>query len=165
MTDTASPTPVSPVLDVDPVEALSLWAATCSNTERDITQCKAATDALLGQLSKADIIHERLMGWVSSQMMTVFLNRGYDLAFVEMMFAYDDPRLAEGCVEMLMSALQHIVNVPIQEYIDAYVNRYGESRAILTLKLRWLTMYTNYLDNVTEVERILGILNGTTGVV
>ena len=164
MTDTASPTPVSPVLDVDPVETLALWTATCSNRERSIVECKTVTDAMLVELAKADVVHERLMGWVASQMMTVFINRKHDLAFVEMMFGYDDPRLAEGCVEMLMSALQHIANVPVQDYINAYVERYGENRVILTVKLRWLTMYTNYLDNVAEVERILGVLNGNEAV-
>lgn len=163
MTDTASPTPVSPVLDVNPVETLSIWTATCSNAERNIAECKSATDAMLMELAKADIVHERLMGWVANQMMTVFINRDHDLAFVEMMFTYDDAKLAEGCVDMLMNALQHIANVPMRDYLDAYVERYGESRAILTLKMRWLTMYTNYSDNVAEVERILGILNGTTG--
>ena len=162
MTDTASPTPVSPVLDVNPVETLSIWTASCSNAERNIAECKSATDAMLMELAKADIVHERLMGWVANQMMTVFINRDHDLAFVEMMFTYDDAKLAEGCVDMLMNALQHIANVPMRDYLDAYVERYGESRAILTLKMRWLTMYTNYSDNVAEVERILGILNGTT---
>lgn len=161
MTNTASPTPVSPVLDVNPVETLSIWTATCSNTVRNIMDCKAATDVMLAELSKADVVHDRLMGWVASQMMTVFINRDHDLAFVEMMFAYDDARLAEGCVDMLMNALQHVANVPMQDYIDAYVERYGENRAILSLKLRWLTMYTNYSEHVSEVERILDILNGT----
>lgn len=161
MTDTnaAVPTPVSPALDVDPVEVLAIWTATCSNRERSIDACKAATDVLLAELAKADVVHDRLMGWVASQMMTVFINRAHDLQFVEMMFAYDDARLAEGCVEMLMNALQHIANVPIEGYIAACIERYGESRAILALKLRWLTMYANYSDNVAEVERILGILN------
>lgn len=154
--------PTSPVIDVNPVETIAVWTATCSNTVRSIADCKAATDAMLAELAKADVVHDRLMGWVSSQMMTVFINRDRDLAFVEMMFAYDDAKLAEGCVDMLMNALQHIANVPFQDYIDGYVERYGENRAILTLKLRWLTMYTNYSEHMDEVERILSILNGTT---
>ncbi|WP_308775837.1 hypothetical protein [uncultured Bilophila sp.] len=157
--DTNPLAPTAPGIDVNPVETIAVWTATCSNTARNLADCKAATDAMLAELAKADVVHDRVMGWVSSQMMTVFINRDRDLGFIEMMFAYDDAKLAEGCVDMLMNALQHIANVPFQDYIDAYVERYGENRVILTLKLRWLTMYTNYSDNVAEVERILGILS------
>ena len=89
------------------------------------------------------------------------MNRGNDVGFVDMMFAYDRPRIARGCVETLIDAIQTSVAAPIQTYIDAYVERYVETREILTVKLRWLTMFTHYPDNVAEVERILGILNGT----
>ena len=155
--------PVAPALDVDPVYEIALWVATCSNRSRTVAECGAFTDALFEKLAKASVIEDRTMRWVAGHIVTVFMNRGNDVGFVDMMFAYDSAKLAEGCVDMLMNALQHIANVPMRDYLDAYVERYGESRAILTLKMRWLTMYTNYSDNVAEVERILGILNGTTG--
>ena len=149
--------PVNPALDVDPVPEITLWVATCSNNSRTVAECGAFTDALFAKLAKASVIEDRTMGWVASQLNTVFMNRGNDVGFVDMMFAYDRPRIARGCVETLIDAIQNSVEAPIQTYIDAYV----ETREILTVKLRWLTMFTHYPDNVAEVERILGILNGT----
>ncbi len=154
--------PVAPALDVDPVYEIALWVATCSNRSRTVAECGAFTDALFEKLAKASVIEDRTMRWVAGHIVTVFMNRGNDVGFVDMMFAYDRPRIARGCVETLIDAIQHSVDAPIQTYIDAYVERYGETREILTVKLRWLTMFTHYPDNVAEVERILGILNGTT---
>ena len=99
--------PVNPALDVDPVYEITLWVATCSNNSRTVAECGAFTDALFAKLAKASVIEDRTMGWVASQLNTVFMNRGNDVGFVDMMFAYDRPRIARGCVETLIDAIQN----------------------------------------------------------
>lgn len=134
----------------------TLWLAYCSNPARTVDECVAKTNEVIAAASPSD--REWLSESLGKQITNVHLNRGDD-AIVPGLFAIDNGLLALGCVEAALNGLMRGVGeIDVAPYLSGYATRYGECRDFLVLKLRWLTLYPNYTDNIAESERIIAVL-------
>lgn len=134
----------------------TLWLAYCSNPARTIEECVAKTNEVIAAASASD--RDLLSESLGKQVTNAHLNRGND-AIVPALFAIDNKLLALGCVDAALNGLMRgIGDIDVAPYISGYATRYGECRDYLVLKLRWLTLYPNYPDNIAESERIMTAL-------
>lgn len=139
----------------------TLWLAYCSNSIRSTDECVQKTQETLQKA--IDEEREQLADWLGKQVVTAYLNRGNDIAFVAALFALDNAKLALGCVETVLDIHTRASGsgINVKTYMDDYSARFDEQPEYLVLKLRWLTLYTNYSDNVDEAERIMALLTDT----
>lgn len=138
---------------------LSKWVAYCSNISRSAEECFGRSRelfALISPGSSSDLEVSRF----AYQLRSVFINRDYDLAFLDMMLRFERREIAIAAVDALYQAQgSGSRRFDISAYIEGYIQKYGEDRDILGLKLRWLTQPDNYSGNVGEVERVLAALS------
>ena len=148
------------VSSTDSINARSIiWLAYCSNPVRTVEECVTRTNEVIAAAGVAD--RELLSATLGKLITTVCLNRGSD-DIIASLFNIDNSPLALGCVETAMdSMMRGFSNIDVRSYIDKYATRYGENRDYLVIKLRWLTLYTNYPDNIAESERIITALTTT----
>lgn len=133
------------------------WAAACSNKSRTIDECKAETDATVARILQLDLEPAKQPAdYLAPILNTVFMNRGHDLDFVELMLIYESKLMMEEGITICINEKNNTLR---DKYIAAYLTKYGETKELLLLKLSYLSLFDVYPNNIAEVERILSLLD------
>lgn len=137
------------------------WAAVCSNNELLVEELKDKTDELVKYLD--DIITpgtaQNISNTLISFIRTIFINRKYDVKFLDMLIETGHKELQTGAIDTLIDIGSESLDITPEPYFDSYISKYGRDRNILMIMLKWYTMPTNYSKNVEKVNTILNELD------
>lgn len=145
----------------DSIEVIK-WVANCSDSSTSIEKCKEYTDNLLSALESISSSGRNDLdtGSLSFYIRTVFMNRGNDTEFLDMLWNYNIRVLDLSAVNSIYQMSGNEAgSAKIEEWMNKYIKRHGEDKEILYLQLKWYTLPFNYSKNSDKVKEIMQKVN------
>ena len=134
------------------------WVAYCSNKNRSVTECKEYTDNFIKTILDTADVNSVNNETIAYNIRSIFVNRGYDVDFLNMIFDYS--RLfALAAVDSMYETSSMFRNSNVVEYFNKYIEKYGEDRDISKFEIKWYTLPENYSGNEKKVEELLQALS------